>query len=97
MFPANPDGPLFGDIIVFTGSLVVPRRQAAEFAAVAGCEVSESVNKTTTLLVVGDQDIRRLDGHEKSSKHRKAEDMIAKGQPIRILKESDFMRLVGLE
>jgi DNA polymerase-3 subunit epsilon len=43
--------------------------------------------------VVGDQDVTRLAGHSKSSKHRKAEELIAKGVPIRILRESDFEEL----
>ena len=47
-------------------------------------------------LVVGDQDVQKLAGHNKSSKHRKAEDLILKGQPIRILRESDFLELAGL-
>jgi DNA polymerase-3 subunit epsilon len=92
----NPEGLLYGEVVVFTGALSIPRRQAAEIAASSGCEVAPSVNKTTTLLVVGDQDIRKLAGHEKSSKHRKAEKMIAKGHPIRILSESDFQRLVSI-
>ena len=45
------------------------------------------------MLVVGDQDIEKLAGHDKSSKHRKAEQLIAKGQLIRIVGEADFMRL----
>lgn len=92
----NQDGPLFGEVVVFTGALSIHRNQAAELAAVAGCQVAASVKKTTTLLIVGDQDIRRLAGHEKSSKHRKAEEMIAAGQYIRILGESDFRWLIGL-
>lgn len=92
----NPEGPLVGEVVVFTGALSMPRRQAASLAAVAGCKVCPSVNKTTTLLVVGDQDIRKLAGHEKSSKHRKAEEMIAAGQHIRILGESDFRHLTNL-
>ena len=47
--------------------------------------------------VVGDQDIRHLAGHEKSNKHRKAEELIAKGQPIRILAERDFAAIVGMD
>jgi DNA polymerase-3 subunit epsilon len=93
----NPDGSLFGEVVVFTGALSIPRREASKNAADIGCAVAETVNKSTTLLVVGDQDIRRLAGQEKSSKHRKAEELIAKGQSIRILGESDFQRLVGLE
>ena len=92
----NPEGSLFGEIVVFTGALAIPRREAADMAAKAGCETADGVTKHTTLLVVGDQDIRLLNGHEKSNKHRKAEELIAKGIPIRILTESDFASMVGI-
>jgi DNA polymerase-3 subunit epsilon len=92
----NPEGHLYGEVVVFTGALNIPRREAAQLAANAGCEVATSVGKTTTLLVIGDQDVRRLAGHEKSSKHRKAEELIGKGQAIRILGEGDFRRIVQL-
>lgn len=90
----NPQGLLYGEVIVFTGALVVPRKEAADFAANIGCKVAPSVTKKTTLLVVGDQDLSKLSGKEKSSKHIKAEALISKGQSIRILKESDFQELV---
>lgn len=93
----NVDGPLYGEVIVFTGALTMIRREAADLASKAGCEVATTVKKTTSLLVVGDQDITKLAGHEKSTKHRKAEEMIAKGCQIRILKESDFLRLIEIE
>ena len=92
----NPEGHLYGEVVVFTGVLNIPRREAAQLAANAGCEVATSVGKSTTLLVIGDQDVRRLAGHEKSSKHRKAEELIAKGQAMRILGEGDFRCLVQL-
>jgi DNA polymerase-3 subunit epsilon len=92
----NPEGALFGEVLVFTGALNLPRRDAAALAALAGCTVRDNVTEGTTLLVVGDQDIKRLAGHEKSSKHRKAEALILKGQQLRILCESDFKVLVGL-
>ncbi len=60
----------------------MPRREAADLAASAGCSVVGSVGQTVTLLVVGDQDVRRLAGHQKSSKHRKAEELIGKGQAL---------------
>ncbi|MDY0042078.1 MAG: exonuclease domain-containing protein [Desulforhabdus sp.] len=90
----NPDGVLYGETIVFTGALKISRAVAAEMAAKAGCAVAEGVNKRTTILVVGDQDVKKLAGHEKSSKHRKAEKLITDGYQIRILRESDFRELV---
>ena len=90
----NPDGSLAGEVIVFTGALAIPRREAADLAASVGCEVAAGVTKKTTMLVVGDLDIRNLAGHEKSSKHRKAEDLAAGGVPIRIIRETDFRELV---
>ena len=92
----NPDGPLFGEKLVFTGALSMPRREAADLAAAAGCEVDSGISKYTTVLVVGDQDIARLSGQEKSSKHRKAEELMAQGQRIRIIGESDFRRILSL-
>jgi DNA polymerase III subunit epsilon len=91
----NPEGPLYGEVVAFTGALIIPRHEAADLAARAGCETTDGVTKHTTLLVVGDQDIRLLNGQEKSNKHRKAEELIAKGKPIRILTETDFLSMVA--
>ncbi|MDB5709612.1 MAG: Transposase protein [Sphingomonas bacterium] len=90
------DGALVGESIVFTGALQVPRRQAADRAADAGADVQPGVTKTTSMLVVGDQDIAKLGGHEKSSKQIKVEALIVAGQPIRIIGESDFMALTSI-
>ncbi len=92
----NPDGNLNGEVLVFTGALMIPRREAAKMAADAGCDVSASVKKSVTILVIGDQDTTKLAGHEKSSKHRKAEELIQKGQSIKIIGESDFKAMVGI-
>ena len=90
----NPEGELYGEVIVFTGALDIPRREAADLAASVGCTVCQGVTKKISLLVVGDQDVSKLAGKEKSSKHRKAEQLILEGQDIRIIKESDFKELV---
>lgn len=55
----------------------------------AGAGVEPGVTKTTIMLVVGDQDLDKLAGHENSSKHRKAEQLISAGRPIRIVGETD--------
>ena len=90
----NPEGELYGEVLVFTGALEIPRKEAADLAASIGCTVASGVTKKTTLLVVGDQDVTKLAGKAKSSKHLKAEQLITKGQEIRIIKESDFKELV---
>lgn len=87
------DGPLIGERIVFTGALQLPRHEAADLAHKAGAAVEPGVTKSTTLLIVGDQDLEKLIGQAKSSKHRKAESLIEKGQKIRILGEADFMSM----
>jgi hypothetical protein len=63
-------------------------------AAAVGCDVADGVTKGTTVLVIGDQDVRHLHGREKSAKHRKAEKMIREGAMLRIIGESDFRALV---
>lgn len=90
----NPEGDLYGEVLVFTGALELPRSEAADLAASVGCQVAPAVTKKTTILVVGDQDVTKLAGHEKSSKHRKAEQLVADGNRIRIIRESDFKALV---
>ncbi len=90
----NPEGDLYGEVLVFTGALELPRSEAADLAASIGCQVAPGVTKKTSILVVGDQDITKLAGHEKSSKHRKAEQLVEEGYRIRIVRESDFKTLV---
>ncbi len=90
----NPDGMLFGAEVVFTGALCISRPKAAHLAAELGCNVSDAVTPSTTLLVVGRQNAYRLAGRDKSSKQRQAEELIQKGQALRIIGEDDFFQLV---
>ena len=92
----DPEGELFGETVVFTGRLSMVRREAADIAAAAGCNVGGNVTKKTTLLVVGLQDKTRLAGYEKSRKHRRAEELIGQGKDVRILSEDDFRELVEI-
>jgi DNA polymerase-3 subunit epsilon len=89
------DGPLLGDTVTFTGKLQFSRDIAADQAALAGADVQDNVTKRTTILVVGDQDLRLTKGQEKSTKHRRAEELIEKGCPIRIVGESDFALMIA--
>ena len=46
----NKEGHLYAETLVFTGSLSVSRRQAADMAANAGCQIKDGVTKDTTIL-----------------------------------------------
>ncbi len=93
----NPEGDLYGESVVFTGELSRTRTEMAEIAAELGCDVSNSVSRKTSILVLGSQNIERLSGHDKSSKHRRAEELIAKGVPIKILSEKDFVEFCNIQ
>jgi DNA polymerase-3 subunit epsilon len=93
----NPSGRLYGEIACFTGELNMTRAEASKAAASLGVSVKNGVTKKTTMLVVGDQDLELLAGHPKSLKHRKAEELIAKGQTIKVLSESEFLEFLKLD
>ena len=93
----NSEGPLYGETVVFTGALEVPRHEAADLAAQAGCNVVDNVSRKVTMLVIGTQDKGRFRGYEKSSKHRKVESLNEKSEDmhIQILSESDFFEIAN--
>lgn len=91
----NQSGPLYGHVACFTGQLSLSRTEAATIAAGAGITVKAGMSKKVTLTVVGEQDLSSLAGHTKSSKHRKAEELINEGFDIRIIGEQEFLKLVG--
>ena len=91
----NPDGPLYGETAVFTGSFSVVKRDLENLAADVGCDVRSSVTEGTTLLMLGDQDKRKLAGKETSQNEVDADRLIEKGQHIRKLREADFHALVN--
>lgn len=92
----NPKGHMFGEILVFTGQLSRTRGEMAKIANHAGCQVDENVTKHTTIVVVGDQDVRYLkQGTSISAKHQKARELVAKGNPLTVMAEADFLRLLA--
>jgi DNA polymerase-3 subunit epsilon len=87
------DGPLSGQVVVFTGKLELGKSAAADLAAAAGADVHPGVTRHTTMLVLGDRDVHF--GTPKSAKHLKAEAMLAAGHIVRIVPEGDFMATIG--
>jgi DNA polymerase III epsilon subunit-like protein len=97
---ADPDGPFYGRSVCFTGALrSMTREQAWSHVAEVGGRPLPGVTKTTNVLVIGTQDGRRLrPGTSKSSKQRKAEQLLAAGHEIEAISEADFReRLAATE
>jgi len=94
-FKANEKGIFFGKVLVFTGELeTMTRNTAMSHASLYGFKIGSGVTKKTDCLVVGTQDLDKLAGHEKSSKHRKAEKLIDDGINIQIISENNFLKII---
>jgi DNA polymerase-3 subunit epsilon len=90
------EGFFYGKTIVFTGALTTMTRDvAATHASKYGFKIGASVTKKTDYLVVGIQDLSTLAGHDKSSKHRRVEELIQEGLRIEILTEDSFIKMCG--
>jgi DNA polymerase-3 subunit epsilon len=86
---------LYGKNCVFTGTLSkMLRRDAMQIVVDLGGICADNINRNTNYLVLGIQDYRKLNGHEKSSKLKKAEDLINNGFDIEIISENNFYDLV---
>lgn len=90
-YQASAEGVFFGKTLVFTGALQgMKRESAAAKVSAHGFTIAESVSKKVHYLVVGIQDMSLLAGYDKSTKHRKAEELMALGHTILIITENDF-------
>ena len=92
----DPDHPFYGQKFVFTGTVEgMPRKEAMQKVVDHGGEIASAVSKKTNFLVVGDQDLRKLKGGDKSTKMKKAEAVLAKGGNIEIIDEDEFLRMLA--
>lgn len=90
----NKDGPLYGHVACITGKLSRSRDETATIAAKAGISVVAKVTAEVTLLVIADRDLDTSAEETRSTKLRKAQELMAQGHPLRILRESEFLLLV---
>ena len=95
---ADPSHPFYGREIAFTGALgSMVREYAQQLVAERGGRPAAGVTKHTDILVLGYQDERKLrPGEDLSAKARKAAELRATGQPIELMGEIDFVRLLEL-
>ncbi|MGW0042215.1 exonuclease domain-containing protein [Rhodococcus sp. NPDC003348] len=91
---ADPDGYLYGRVVVFTGTLMSMTRQIAwDECARVGAVAGKSTTKQTNVLVVGDINPAVLQpGSNVTGKARKAFELQEKGQDIEVMTEDDFLR-----
>ncbi len=92
----NPESELIGQVIVFTGTLGSMSRPEAQAAlAAVGAIPADTVTKMTNMLVFGVQDRSRLrPGSEHAKKFEAASALRAKGQPIEIVDEVTFLKML---
>ncbi len=100
VFPSdNPaeeiDSAISGKAFLFTGTLEsMGRKDAQKRVKELGGTTPSSVTKGLDFLVIGDKDYEKYEGGWRSGKLKKAEKYIADGAALRIIKESEFAKMV---
>lgn len=87
--------PLFDKLCVFTGTLEkMKRADAAQIVVDFGGQVSNGITKKTNYLILGNNDYCSSIKDGKSSKQKKAEELIHKGCDLKIISEDVFYDLI---
>ncbi|RYU14841.1 exonuclease domain-containing protein [Nocardioides iriomotensis] len=91
---ADPDGYLYGRVVVFTGTLMSMTRDIArQECARVGAIPEQNTTKKTNVLVIGDINPAVLrPGSNLTGKARKAFELQDNGQAIEVMTEDDFLR-----
>ncbi len=92
---ADPEHPLYGHVLVFTGALSIRRQDAWDAAARCGAVVEKTVTKRSTMLVVGDGFTGSDPADFSTGKAAKAVQLRDKGQRIEVLTEADLVQLLA--
>lgn len=94
---ADPEHPLYGMNVVFTGKLEALKRDDARALVVkVGGFAPERLTTETDYLVVGVQDLRVVGEKGLSGKMKSAAKYKEKGFPIEIIDEKDFLDMMGM-
>ena len=89
--------PLAGECLTFTGTLAsMIHREASAAVETYGGRAVHSVSGAVTMLVVGEEGWPLEADGEASQKLRQATQLIADGADLRIVAESDWLHLIGL-
>ena len=94
----NEDSDIFGNSFCFTGVLErMVRKEAMQIVVDQGGMCSDSVNKNTNYLVLGNNDYVKSIKNGKSSKQKKAEQLKLAGKNIEIISENVFYDMLELK
>jgi DNA polymerase-3 subunit epsilon len=92
----DPEHPFHGRCIVFTGTLgAMTRREAAQAVVNAGGRCTNSVSIQTHYLVFGDQDFSRFVDGQRSTKTRRAQELVSDGHTVEVISERDFLAMLA--
>lgn len=87
--------PLYGKTCVFTGTLEkMIRKDAMQAVVNVGGKVGDNVTKETNYLILGNNDYCSTIKDGKSTKHKKAESLMLKGQDIAVIPENVFYQML---
>lgn len=93
---ADSSAPLFGQSIIFTGKMAhLDRKSAQEQVKRLGGKAPDAMSSHTTILVIGDDGSPLLGAGKKSTKQKAAEKLIEQGHAIKIITETEFLRLIN--
>ena len=83
--------------VAFTGTLAsMPHRQAQELAEQHGGSAMQHVSRQTTMLVIGEEGWPLDPDGQPSQKLRHAQDLRTQGYDIKLVSESDWLKLLNL-
>jgi len=87
---------LFDKSVVFTGKMAtLERKKAQEAVRTKGGHTPSSITHTTDYLVVGDDGSALLGAGQKSTKQKEAEKLVKNGGQIKIITETDFLKMLS--
>lgn len=89
--------PLSGECVTFTGTLAsMVHREASALVETYGGRAVQSVSGNITMLVVGEEGWPLEEDGAASQKLKQATQLIADGADLRVVAESDWLHLIGL-
>lgn len=92
----DPSHPLYGKNVVFTGKLQrFLRKDAAQIVCNIGGHCENNVTKKTNFLVIGSLEGNPLIKGGKSSKMKRAKELILSGQDLQVLSETVFYDMIN--